>query len=93
MSETREPILEPDLPIVDPHHHLWVWPAAMLATTPEGRHGFEKIIRSAPRYLLDELLADVTSGHRVRATVFLEWARCTAPRGRKPCAVSARPSS
>jgi len=72
MSETREPILEPDLPIVDPHHHLWVWPAAMLATTPEGRHGFEKIIRGAPRYLLDELLADVTSGHRVLATVFLE---------------------
>jgi predicted TIM-barrel fold metal-dependent hydrolase len=21
--QTREPILEPDLPIVDPHHHLW----------------------------------------------------------------------
>jgi L-fuconolactonase len=71
MDRTPEPILEPDLPIVDPHHHLWVWPAALLSA-PEGGHGFEKIIRGAPRYLLDELLADVTTGHRVRATVFLE---------------------
>jgi hypothetical protein len=65
----------------------------MLATTPEGRHGFEKIIRSAPRYLLDELLADVTSGHRVRATVFLECGAMYRAAGPKPCAASARPSS
>jgi predicted TIM-barrel fold metal-dependent hydrolase len=25
-ARTREPILEPQLPIVDPHHHLWVRP-------------------------------------------------------------------
>ena len=22
-KQAKEPILEPDLPIVDPHHHLW----------------------------------------------------------------------
>jgi L-fuconolactonase len=48
----REEILEPALPIVDPHHHLW------------DRPGW--------RYLLDELLADVNSGHNVVATVFLQ---------------------
>ena len=83
MERAPEPILDPDLPIVDPHHHLWVWPAALLAA-PEGSHGFEKIIRGAPRYLLDELLADVTSGHRVRATVFLECGAMYRAAGPEP---------
>jgi pimeloyl-ACP methyl ester carboxylesterase/predicted TIM-barrel fold metal-dependent hydrolase len=52
LSRWREEILEPDLPIVDPHHHLW------------DRPGW--------RYLLDELLADLNSGHRVAATVFVQ---------------------
>lgn len=47
-----EPILEPDLPIVDTHHHLW------------DMAGY--------RYLLDELLADLQTGHNVVATVFEE---------------------
>ena len=47
-----EAILEPDLPICDPHHHLWDFPAS--------------------RYLLPELLADLTSGHKVESTVFVE---------------------
>ena len=47
-----EPILEPELPIVDTHHHLWQ--------------------RPDHRYLLDELLADLRTGHHVVATVFLE---------------------
>jgi len=50
----EEDILDPALPIVDPHHHLW-----------DDARG---------RYLLDELLADVNSGHNVRATVFVECA-------------------
>lgn len=75
MSEARQPreaILEPDLPIVDPHHHLWDRPAALIAALPPPRHGFEHVIRRVPRYLLDELLADLGSGHNVKATVFLE---------------------
>ena len=51
-----EDILEPDLPIVDPHHHLWHWRAHALAK----------------RYMLDELAADTGGGHRVEATVFVE---------------------
>ena len=68
----REPILEPELPIIDPHHHLWDRPARLLAALPPPRHGFEHVIRMAPRYLLDELLADLGRGHNVRATVFLQ---------------------
>jgi L-fuconolactonase len=66
-----ETILEPDLPIIDPHHHLWDWPAAMFADRPSV-HGFEKALRRAVRYLLPEFLADVNTGHNVRATVFVE---------------------
>ena len=47
----REPVIEPGLEIVDPHHHLW------------DRQG---------GYLLDELLADLASGHRIVATVFVQ---------------------
>jgi predicted TIM-barrel fold metal-dependent hydrolase len=52
LDRWSEEIIEPDLPIVDPHHHLW------------DRPGW--------RYLLDELLADLNSGHNIVATVFLQ---------------------
>ena len=48
----EEDILEPELEIIDTHHHFWDLP----------RH----------RYLLDDLLADIASGHNVVATVFIE---------------------
>jgi len=67
LSRLSEDILEPDLPIVDPHHHLWDHPSN--------------------KYYLDELLADVTSGHNVVATVFLQcfWAyRTSGPEEIKP---------
>jgi L-fuconolactonase len=69
----REQILEPDLPIVDPHHHLWDR-RVNVASLPPPRHAFENVVRLKPRYLLDELLADMTRGHNVRATVFVECA-------------------
>ena len=69
MAERSEPILEPELPIIDPHHHLWDRPARLLAAMPSTGHGFEEIIRSTPRYLLDELLADlVVEGELVAQT-------------------------
>jgi predicted TIM-barrel fold metal-dependent hydrolase len=71
-SASREAILEPDLPIIDPHHHLWDRPAALIASLPPPRHGFDHLLRRVPRYLLDEFLADLTSGHNIRATVFME---------------------
>ncbi|MCP5152478.1 MAG: amidohydrolase [Chromatiales bacterium] len=51
-SAEPEEILDPELAVVDPHHHLW--------------HTADH------RYLLEELLADTGSGHRVEATVFME---------------------
>jgi predicted TIM-barrel fold metal-dependent hydrolase len=67
---SRETILEPDLPIIDPHHHLW---ERILPPMPPGPiHPFIEIFSRRPKYLLHELLADLTSGHNVRATVHVE---------------------
>ena len=52
-----EPTLEPDLPICDPHHHFWDMRAERVPYQ---------------RYLLHELAADITGGHNVRSTVFIE---------------------
>ena len=67
-----EVILEPDLPIIDPHHHLWDRSAANTGDLPPPRHGFEAMLRKVPRYLFDELLADMRSGHNVIGTVYME---------------------
>jgi predicted TIM-barrel fold metal-dependent hydrolase len=67
-----EQILEPDLPIVDPHHHLWDRPTAILQNLPPSEHGFMDIIRNTPRYLFDELLKDLNSGHNIRGTIYME---------------------
>jgi L-fuconolactonase len=86
-SEPLEEILEPALPIVDPHHHLWEWPPALLATLPPPQHPFEQVFRRSTRYLLDEFLADIRTGHNVRATVFVQCGamyRADAPPAFKP---------
>jgi predicted TIM-barrel fold metal-dependent hydrolase len=56
LAQTKEDALEPDLPICDPHHHLWEF----REDQPE------------PRYLLDDILADTNSGHNIVSTVFIE---------------------
>ncbi len=64
-----EEILEPDLPIIDPHHHLWE------SRTPAEiapRHGFDRMLELSPCYMLEHLLADMNGGHDVRATVFVD---------------------
>ena len=53
----KEEIIEPDLPICDPHHHLW------------DRNSHQPI---QPRYLLDEILEDINDGHNIVSTVFIE---------------------
>jgi predicted TIM-barrel fold metal-dependent hydrolase len=65
-----EAILEPELPIVDPHHHLW--DRRSYPTADGAEHPFMTAIEPAKRYLLDELMADTGSGHNVVATVFVE---------------------
>lgn len=81
-----EAIIDPALPIVDPHHHLWDWRARLPHLPPES-HAFDAILRQSPRYLLDELLADTGSGHNIVATVFLEcgaFYRADGPDAMKP---------
>jgi L-fuconolactonase len=67
-----EPILDPELPIVDPHHHLWDRPQAVIGALPDTGHGFVDILKTIPRYLLDDLLADLKAGHNIRGTVYME---------------------
>src|SRR5439155_27000597 len=54
LAQVEEPVLDPEAPIVVPHHHFWGQPFP---------------------YETPELLADLTSGHRVVATVYTEAGR------------------
>ena len=56
LALTVEAALEPELPICDPHHHLWD----------------QQTGRTASRYLLDEIVEDVSAGHNIVSTVFIE---------------------
>jgi L-fuconolactonase len=85
---SSEVILEPDLPIIDPHHHLWDR-MRLLPQTPAGpdEHGFTQMLRRVPRYLNDELLADMGRGHNIIATVYMEcgaFYRADGPAAMKP---------
>jgi len=53
LAQVEEAIVDPEVAIVDPHHHLW----------PPG---------GPLPYGLEDLRADVGSGHRVERTVFVE---------------------
>jgi predicted TIM-barrel fold metal-dependent hydrolase len=57
LALTPETPLEPEIPICDPHHHLWEFRPEPVAYQ---------------RYLLPDLAEDLHSGHHVRATVFIE---------------------
>ncbi len=60
-QETLEEVLEPDLPIIDPHHHLW---------DLRGRSGmgFRQEV-----YLCEEISRDIAgSGHNIVQTVFAQ---------------------
>jgi predicted TIM-barrel fold metal-dependent hydrolase len=84
MAMQPETVLEPDLPIIDPHHHLWDH-TTRPATPPT--HDFERAIADSRMYLLPELLADLNSGHNVLATVFIECGsmyRADGPAAMKP---------
>ncbi|HCI62277.1 MAG TPA: amidohydrolase, partial [Erythrobacter sp.] len=66
-----EDILEPELPIIDPHHHLWDL-RPLVGAFPEPRHAFIEAISGAAYYTFDQLYADTHSGHNVVGTVFME---------------------
>ena len=66
-----EAILEPDLPIIDPHHHLWDL-RPIMGAFPEPLHPFVASVALSPYYTFNELHTDTTSGHNVIGTVFME---------------------
>ena len=53
-TESRDDplVIEPDIEIIDPHHHL--------------------LVHTGHRYLIDEYQADLASGHKVLASVYVE---------------------
>ena len=59
-----EEIIEPDLPIIDTHHHLW-------QRRGGGVRGESWEVPEF-RYLLDDFLADCATGHNIIGSVFLQ---------------------
>lgn len=70
-THTPEDILEPDLPIIDPHHHLWDL-RPMLGMFPEPHHHFVAALVDNAHYTFDQLHAHLTTGHNIIGTVFME---------------------
>ena len=52
-----EAILEPDLEIIDPHHHLWDL-RPMLPSFEGANDAFISAVARSPYYVFDQLLAD-----------------------------------
>jgi L-fuconolactonase len=71
-----ESVIEPQLPIVDAHHHLWFLPEAvpeaMGKQTAIAIRALAPVFHRHARYLLDEYLSDLNTGHNVRASVFVD---------------------
>ena len=71
-----EPIIDRELPIIDAHHHLWFLTQSELAAIEESKtvasRAFPPAEGGASRYLFDELLEDLCSGHNVIATVYVD---------------------
>src|SRR5688572_17775863 len=71
LAQLKEEVVEPEMKICDPHHHLW------------GERD-RSVMR---RFLLEELVAETDSGHNIVATVFIEakaMYRTDGPEAMKP---------
>lgn len=74
--ESPEEVLEPDLPIVDPHHHLW----DIRSATTQPHVSFEQKV-----YLCEEIVNDIReAGHNVVQTVFAQCGAFYRASGPKP---------
>ena len=60
LAQVKEEIIDPQLPIIDPHHHLW--------------NGDNQLAGSFP-YLIENLNEDTFSGHNIVGTIFMECAQ------------------
>lgn len=56
LARTREAAVEPEMPICDPHHHLWDYPGS----------------RYLAGEFLDDIASEPDGGHRLVSTVFVE---------------------
>lgn len=56
LDQVIEEVIDPDRPIIDPHHHLW--------------HDRLGIPNSA--YLVEQLQSDTGAGHNIKKTVYIE---------------------
>ena len=67
LAQYTEEVIDPQRPIVDPHHHLWD--------------------RGGQRYMIEEMAADIASGHNIIATVYVDCRsmyRATGPEAFRP---------
>ena len=60
LDQISEEIIDQDIEIGDPHHHLWPGPPRTEGAKAENR------------YLLEDLWKDTESGHKISKTVFVE---------------------
>mmetsp|Transcript_108138 Transcript_108138/g.230877 ORF Transcript_108138/g.230877 Transcript_108138/m.230877 type:complete len:357 (-) Transcript_108138:28-1098(-) len=60
-KEVPEEVIEPELPIIDPHHHLW-----------DQRRWASRVPYRQKVYTLHEVLEDVYDGHNVVGTVYVQ---------------------
>jgi predicted TIM-barrel fold metal-dependent hydrolase len=66
MKQSPEEIIDPALPICDPHHHLWDYPDSLPADS------VPRFLRGTRHYLLQHLLEDISGGHNIVKTVFVD---------------------
>ena len=77
LTRTLEEAIDPEQPIIDPHHHLWDWrprfelsEGSLSHSEAGAKYGFGAL---PLRYLGDDLMDDVRGGgHNVIDTVFIE---------------------
>ena len=84
--EAEEDVLEPELRICDPHHHLWDHSGDKSQFIVAFVAGGE-VTRYPYAYLLPELLRDVGGGHNVASTVYVQagsYYRAFGPREEAP---------
>jgi L-fuconolactonase len=73
---STEPVIEPGLPIVDAHHHLWFMSSQALVSIDRddaiASRALAPVYRRHARYLFDEFMAELGSGHNMCASVFVD---------------------
>lgn len=65
-----EAVLEPDRVIIDPHHHLWDLRPLLGHFSTE--HRFIAALALSPYYTFDQYRAEVSGGHRIVGSVYME---------------------